>query len=270
MLGQDVIAVGLPLRMTAPAVFCGTRVPQAAVFVFSGRDGFEFRSPPGLIMSGIAVPRDALLDLLGGEDRDRLVPALSRAHVAGVGEASCNAMRQFVVAVTDLATRSARLASDPSLRATLRKSILSNVARLLLDSRFDHESAARERRRWQIVARVRDLVQARSCEPLSIAEICKVVGVSRRTLQYCFENTLGSSPHEFLRAVRLDGARRMLRAAPSVTDAAMHFGFWHLGYFSRDYRGLFGELPSQAHRRYQGLASCASLATIRLPPPASA
>lgn len=258
MLDDDVIAVGVPLRMTGPAMFCGTKVPQAGVFVFSGRDGFEFRSPPGLVMSGIAIPSDALRDLLTAEEREQLVPTLSRAHVAKVGETTHDAMRQFAVSVADLAARSARLADDPSLRGTLRKSILSNVAQLLLGCRFDQDPAVRERRRWQIVAQVRELVHARACEPLSIADVCKAVGVSRRTLQYCFENTLGASPHEFLRAVRLNGARRMLRTAPSVTDAAMQFGFWHLGYFSQDYRELFGELPSQTRRRYQGSASGAS------------
>jgi len=239
-------------------------VPEAAVFVFSGRDGFQFRSPPGLVMSGVAIPRNALLDLLAGEERERLVPALSRAHVARVGEATCDAMRQFVVAVMDLAARPTRLAGDPALRRTLRESILSNVAQLLLGCRLHQDSAAHDRRRWQIVAQVRELAQARSCEPLSIAEVCKTVGISRRTLQYCFEDTLGLSPHEFLRAVRLDGARRMLRSAPSVTDAAMRFGFWHLGYFSRDYRELFGELPSQTRRRYQGLAPEESAVTTGL------
>jgi AraC family transcriptional regulator, ethanolamine operon transcriptional activator len=36
-----------------------------------------------------------------------------------------------------------------------------------------------------------------------------------------------------------------------VTQAASQWGFWHLGYFSRDYRKMFGELPSQTFRRYQ-------------------
>ena len=117
------------------------------------------------------------------------------------------------------------------------------------------EPRLRDQRRWRLVTQAREFVLARAGIPTNITDICQAVGASRRTLQYCFQETLGISPLEFLRAVRLDGVRRMLRSAPTVTDAAAHWGFWHLGYFSQDYRNMFGELPSQTYRRYRHAAS---------------
>ncbi len=53
----------------------------------------------------------------------------------------------------------------------------------------------------------------------------------------------------YLKQKRLEAARRtLLTAEPlttSVTEVATQWGFFHLGRFARDYRQLFGELPSE-------------------------
>jgi AraC family ethanolamine operon transcriptional activator len=84
--------------------------------------------------------------------------------------------------------------------------------------------------------------------PLSVAELCARFHASRRTLQYAFEDTLGVNPSAYIRAVRLDHVRRELRGAASVTEVATRWGFWHFGNFSSEYRGQFGELPSETWR----------------------
>jgi AraC family ethanolamine operon transcriptional activator len=82
----------------------------------------------------------------------------------------------------------------------------------------------------------------------TMVEICTVVGVSERTLQYAFRNYAGMSPLLYLRLCRLNRARATLRAADplatTVTRVAMQFGFLHLGRFALDYRQLFNESPS--------------------------
>jgi AraC family ethanolamine operon transcriptional activator len=56
------------------------------------------------------------------------------------------------------------------------------------------------------------------------------------------------APATYLRAIRLNGARRDLcNASPetrSVQDVAAAWGFWHLSQFATDYRKLFGMKPS--------------------------
>ena len=55
---------------------------------------------------------------------------------------------------------------------------------------------------------------------------------------------------QYLRLIRLNGARRSLRAssgAPvTVRDVAANWGFWHFSQFSSDYRKLFGQCPSES------------------------
>jgi len=56
----------------------------------------------------------------------------------------------------------------------------------------------------------------------------------------------------YLNRRALHQVRRALKAAnPSVatvTQVASEFGVWELGRFARDYRNLFGELPSETLR----------------------
>ncbi len=105
------------------------------------------------------------------------------------------------------------------------------------------------RRRW-IVAQAREYVLAHRSRPVGVPELCEQLLVSRRTLQYCFQDVLGMAPATYLRAVRLNGARRDLcgREAGSVQDVAAAWGFWHLSQFATDYRRMFGMRPSEARR----------------------
>lgn len=82
----------------------------------------------------------------------------------------------------------------------------------------------------------------------SIVDICAVVGVSERTLQYAFRDYVDMSPITYLRRCRLNRVRATLRTSDpqttTVTQIAMRFGFLHLGRFAEDYRQLFDESPS--------------------------
>ena len=249
-LAPDVVAIGVPIDLPEALVFCGTRTRERSVHVFSGEGGFEFYSPAGLVMSGVAVPREALQAHLTSEERGQVGDALLSPHLATCDERGLEAMRAFVQGVLDLAGSTPALLRNVPLRKALRDSVLDNLAQMLSRCVPSPQPPARARRGWQIVSEAREYIRSRPDAPANIAEICDAVGVSRRTLQYCFQEVLGMSPMEFLRAIRLGGARRMLRTSSSVTDAAAHWGFWHFGYFSQDYRNMFGELPSQTHRRF--------------------
>lgn len=101
--------------------------------------------------------------------------------------------------------------------------------------------------------RAEDFMRERIEEPLSLAMVAIHCGVSRRTLQAAFQRQRGLGPMQWLRRERLHAARQVLLrgegAAASVSQAALRFGFGHLGEFSRAYRAAFGEPPSQTRRR---------------------
>ena len=97
-------------------------------------------------------------------------------------------------------------------------------------------------------------VEANVDLPLLIPDLCRLIGVSERTLRTLCREQLGLSPQRFLALRRLHLARRaLLRSdghSATVTEIAMDCGFWELGKFAAIYKSLFGESPSATlHRR---------------------
>jgi AraC family transcriptional regulator, ethanolamine operon transcriptional activator len=84
--------------------------------------------------------------------------------------------------------------------------------------------------------------------PLYVSELCRAAGVSERALEYAFKEIMGLTPVASLIRHRLHRVRRVLMAATqgstTVSAAALDWGFWHFGGFSRAYNDCFGELPS--------------------------
>lgn len=148
-------------------------------------------------------------------------------------------------------------AEEPAAQQRLEDDVLEILCPLVVERLRRPEFARRDPVHVEVVRRAREFVRERADEPPRILDLCQALGVSRRWLQWCFNEVMGIGPRAYLHTLRLNGARRMLlRAAPGtkVNDAVEAYGFWHLSRFSRDYRRHFGELPSQTLRR--ALARC--------------
>jgi AraC family ethanolamine operon transcriptional activator len=109
------------------------------------------------------------------------------------------------------------------------------------------------RERYRYARLAREYIETNRDESITMAALCKVVGVSIRTLEYSFRDVFEMTPIQFIRKRRLNAVRSALlqprNRGRKVTTVAMDHGFWHLGRFSREYRLLFHELPSETRRR---------------------
>jgi AraC family transcriptional regulator, ethanolamine operon transcriptional activator len=87
---------------------------------------------------------------------------------------------------------------------------------------------------------------------ISVSDLCRVAGVSERSLEYAFREVMGLTPVAYLIRLRLHRVRQGLlagtHATTTVTTEAVNWGFWHFGEFSRAYKNCFGELPSDTLR----------------------
>ncbi|MDR0226176.1 MAG: AraC family transcriptional regulator [Burkholderiaceae bacterium] len=129
------------------------------------------------------------------------------------------------------------------------------VSTLLMTAAHSHSPAlAGDGRRSLLprgVRRAQEYMQAHADQPLSLADLCREAGCSARSLQTAFRQHAGLGPMEFLRQLRLDRARAELQAGAgaSVREVAHRYGFLHLGHFAAQYRGRFGERPSETAGR---------------------
>jgi len=94
---------------------------------------------------------------------------------------------------------------------------------------------------------------SRAATNLYVTDLCRVTGVSERSLEYAFKGVMGLTPMAFLSRLRLHRVRHeLLLAMPGATTIAkeaLRWGFWHFGDFSRAYKDCFGELPSDTLSR---------------------
>jgi AraC family ethanolamine operon transcriptional activator len=103
--------------------------------------------------------------------------------------------------------------------------------------------------RAKLVKQAEDYLLANLDQPITLKDLCQALHVSRNPLFSGFREMFGVSPMEYLKVQRLQGVRRSLKLADpeisSVMIIAQGFGFWSAGHFARDYKTMFGELPSE-------------------------
>ena len=98
-----------------------------------------------------------------------------------------------------------------------------------------------------VAGRVYDYITSHSGYVPTLEEICLTTGEQARTLQRCFKKRYGLSIWTFQKIHRLHMARRQFilpLKESNITKVALEHGFTHFSRFSRDYKDLFGELPS--------------------------
>lgn len=109
-------------------------------------------------------------------------------------------------------------------------------------------------RHTRIMQRFETIVREASDMPLSLPEICRLTGTSRRSIAAVVLERTGKPPGQYLRWRRLWLVRALLiRPHPglTVTEAAYRLGFWHLGRFAAAYATAFAESPSHTLSRAQ-------------------
>ncbi len=242
---------------------------------------------------GRAFDLNSIVDLQGGEELDFRTP---RQHEVVIAVINAQALTDYSIKfehrppppgapaddpVVDAPTQAARLRAvlnsvfsslqaSPQMLAseTMRRTLEQTLPGSILDALGcpPEQRAPSGKTRQRIVERARHFMLEHIDEPISVEDLCLHLHVSRRTLQYSFQDVLDLNPVRFLRALRLNGARRSLKAADprqdTVTDIAARWGFWHLSHFATDYRAMFGEQPSDTLRR----APAASGSAVLTPP----
>jgi AraC-like DNA-binding protein len=115
---------------------------------------------------------------------------------------------------------------------------------------FEPSQSDRNRQAQTLIVKIaEEFALSQSDDHLYVSDLCKVAGVSERTLEYAFKAVMRLTPVTYLIRLRLHRVRRVLLAATqgstTVSTEALNWGFWHFGEFSRAYRDCFGELPSE-------------------------
>jgi AraC family ethanolamine operon transcriptional activator len=250
---RDSVAMAVPLAMDGDGHAHGLPMTADMIYALDARvHELDLVAPKVFDVAAVALNADTVARFCRDVEGIELADLMRGDWLIRCGPECMARLRQFLCATFAVLESGQMPLAQAAIRRNLRDGVLTNLFATLGcgNNTADTDGTAGQRR---VVDRARGYLLSRPDEPVTIAELCRAIGVSRRKLQYCFQESIGCTPLHYLRALRLNRVRRELKRhdAPvdSVQDVAARWGFWHLSHFAADYRHMFGELPSDTLRR---------------------
>ncbi len=247
------LCIGVAQGARNPTWINGYSMDYRRVMIFhEGTDVF-YRADAAGGWAGLTVTREQLqteaLRLLGRELR-----LSSRQHDVEILRANPEAVTRLLRLASLLTPQRGEVRLQPEdFNSLLLGAYVEVVA--AADPRLSGWMRERAARRLDILRRADTMMRHLVGQPYSSARLCRELGVSERTLEIHFQEALGTSPKNWSMHLALHQARRELQRRPPsrrlVTSVALDCGLRHLSRFSKSYRNLFGELPSETARQAQ-------------------
>lgn len=249
--------VAMPLALSEPIRWRGANVGVDGTVCYHGADELELFTSRHCDLLAVAVDTDDFAAYAATVEGRDVRPWLNSEPLPALPAERQAQFKSFLYTVLHGAI------SDPAplLQAQAQKELKETVYSHLIDLQTAPTETPERKsygQRNALVARAREQLYSNPDTPVTVADLCCLLGVSRRSLQYAFEDVLGINPLAYLRALRLNGVRREIKSrgpAAAVLDIAARWGFWHPSHFSADYRRMFGEVPSTTRSRYAHAAT---------------
>lgn len=248
----NAIWIGFSLQPQRPRID-GLAVERSQVMLRPAQQEFELLTPESFQIFGLVIDQALLEHRLSEAD-------FSAWQVAKIlnDENTQQGCWRLVDLIHQLLNRDSivnqRLAGSDwgQFESLIENSVLDRLSEFFVPAHSSNTNASSRR---SALKRIQHYIENSGRYPQSINELSQIACVSRRTLQYVFEQELNSTPITYLRECRLNQIRRSLIHAEeglSVSDLALKHGFFHMGSFHHYYKVLFGETPNQTRLRAQG------------------
>ncbi len=263
----DHVAIAMPTAVTEGAVFAGRPLGRESLMILTSRDEYDVVTAGELDLVGLCVHRDLLerclpqakLGWLEHAERER-----NLALPADTAEAIRGRLQAISLQAADQHRHRGTAAPGEVMAVGpadwVSQALSETVALAMTGEGVDPASVLPRRAdtRMRVVKRAVDFMRANLHNDIGIPEICAAACTSRRSLQYCFEEFLRTTPQAYLRALRLNEARRTLKltADQPITAVATTLGFSSASHFTRHYRLMFDELPSDTLKLNGPMPGC--------------
>ena len=82
-------------------------------------------------------------------------------------------------------------------------------------------------------------------QPLTLAELAGLTGLSMWRFATVFRQQVGVAPHRYICRLRLERAQALIREGVPAATAASEAGFYDQSHLSRHFKSVFGMTPGQ-------------------------
>ena len=117
------------------------------------------------------------------------------------------------------------------------------VGEMLARYGTSHDTSLRVGSERGAVKRVREYLESRYSETLTLEELAHVAQLSPFHLLRVFHEEVGLPPHAYQIRLRLNHARALLAQGATLGDAALTSGFFDQSHFANHFRKVFGYAP---------------------------
>jgi AraC family ethanolamine operon transcriptional activator len=252
--GSYVIAV--PLAMSDTGLISRQLLTPSSIFTFKSESGFDLRTPEQFDVVGIAIPASAFVDFAGPDSEHVVAKFTDHPALLQPPGPKLDELHKFLKSVFHTVTTEPDVLSYSQVQRTMSSSLMEHLFAVLQSAVPAPKAPPSFKSRCHVVDSAVEYALSHLDEPVTVSELCARTKVSRRMLNYCFQDVLDTNPVQYLRALRLNGVRRELRdkckSALSIRSIACNWGFWHFSRFADEYRSLFGELPSETRKGLHG------------------
>jgi AraC-like DNA-binding protein len=140
-----------------------------------------------------------------------------------------------------------RVLADPD-EALAAEAMLAMVGSRLREHLGERGVEPIERQDHGVASDLRDLIDERPFEPLTLREAERLLHVSPTHLVRCFTHAFGIAPHRYLVGRRIDAARRRLLDGEPVARVAASVGFHDQAHLTRHFKRHVGTTPARYAR----------------------
>lgn len=95
-------------------------------------------------------------------------------------------------------------------------------------------------------------MQEHFAEPISLAQLCSQVGLSKSTLLRGFAAAMGVTPHSYLANIRISRAKVLLQQGLPLVEAALQTGFADQSHFTNCFGRFIGLTPGAYREIFAG------------------
>jgi AraC family ethanolamine operon transcriptional activator len=243
-----------PNPSEAPWRSHGLELPVNSLFGVDVHGDVHFTIPANVNFAVVFLPLPALEQWalrLGWHGFDgELLP---HSNVVLTNPRSSEGLRRYLRRLFALAEQRQDRLLSPERQELIRDDLIPLLLEALGSGPAANTRLIRPPARIDIVKDAQRWLHANPSAPITLADLCREVHASRRTLLQGFQDHLGMGPMAYVKILRLHGMRRwLLQAEPGeiqIGAAAETWGFHNSGHFAADYRRLFGEAPRDTLRR---------------------
>ena len=254
-LGTCAVAV-FPNSSPNDGKFLGQEITTNTVVTGNYRQQYEFISGEHYKVIVMTAPIERVLRLAEKMQHPLQEGQLFSQGIIIPNSRAYTELSRYLQEVLHLARTQPSRLTNPTYGRSLGRLIQEDALPLFIDVltakplTFLPEKDSKRRR---LVKHTEAFMRENIKHPISLTDLCQNIGQSQRSLYYAFQAAYGLSPMKYLKILRLNCIRRILKSADpqetTVSKIAIDWGFWHAGQFSVDYKKMFGETPSATLRR---------------------